>query len=345
MPDLNNNPAIHELAGKLGISPKEGNLVRALTDLALGRVNSLVEGFPLSSLDELRMLVGNRLSLKVEMVRADDDLERMVKDHDNGFPGLADLLQSEFGSRGTEGLLLQRPDPPEGSHRYLAIVDARNEFASRAYFTSWHEIAHLLLLPVGEELPLVRRTPGAHGPSKDPEEQLVDIVAGKLAFHSMLFQPVIEEAISRHGGLTFEAVEEARAKASPSASLYATAIASLPYSAAPLLLVRVDRTYKKAEERELMQGRIFGKPPVPKLRLKDWIRSHRSMPIEIGKNMRVPRGSVLREVYDGDYDTHMVRVENQSDWETTQAGSLPPLALRVEAIRRGRFVYGLVQKA
>jgi hypothetical protein len=59
--------------------------------------------------------------------------------------------------------------------------------------------------------------------------------------------------------------------------------------------------------------------------------------------MRVPETSVLRRAYDSSFDVTLDAVEDQAAWETSADGQLPSLLLRVQAIRRGQYVYGLIE--
>ncbi len=83
----------------------------------------------------------------------------------------------------------------KGGRRYLTIIDARGSRAARAYFTAWHEVAHLLLCPPKQMiLEGFRRTPTDPLKRKDPLESAVDHIAGLLAFWEPLFKPALFDA-------------------------------------------------------------------------------------------------------------------------------------------------------
>lgn len=58
--------------------------------------------------------------------------------------------------------------------------------------------------------------------------------------------------------------------------------------------------------------------------------------------MRVPAESVLSRAFTSAVDLTVGADEDQGWWETSRGGPLPTLPLRVEAARRGRYVYGLI---
>jgi hypothetical protein len=99
--------------------------------------------------------------------------------------------------------LIDNPKPGKGGRDYLAIIDARGPRKARAYFTAWHELAHLLLYPPRQlVLEGCRRTPTDDAKQKDPVESAVDQIAGLLAFWEPLFMP----ALLANKELTFEAI-------------------------------------------------------------------------------------------------------------------------------------------
>jgi hypothetical protein len=110
---------------------------------------------------------------------------------------LSPLLRAEFIKGDTEGLLIDNPKPGKGGRDYLVIVDARGPRKARAYFTAWHELAHLLLYPRKQAVfEGFRRAPTPEAKLKDPVESAVDHIAGLLAFWEPLFKPALLKAAS-----------------------------------------------------------------------------------------------------------------------------------------------------
>jgi hypothetical protein len=305
---------------------------------------------PVKTLERLRRILANKFRVQLELIETHEDVERIAGEHSDFSPHLRRRLIEEFIDGETEGITLQRESFDPLRPRFLVVVDGRGERSNRAYFTTWHEISHLLIHPEQLPIPGFRRTPLAHELARDPIEQVVDHVAGRVAFYEPLFRPVAEGAITAHGGLTFGAVESAKAGADiPTASLYATAIQMVPYSAAPTALVTVDLILKPSEVQRLRSPQEdFGLAPaaesVPQLRITAFIANTavEGSRLELWRNMRVPEACVLSQAFNSAADDVLVADEDQSSWSTSVKGSLPRLPLRIEAMRRGRFVYGLI---
>jgi hypothetical protein len=64
--------------------------------------------------------------------------------------------------------------------------------------------------------------------------------------------------------------------------------------------------------------------------------------LEIRQNMRVPENSILAHAFRSTTDVTLSAVEDQHLWETSADGHLKHASIRIEAIRRSRFVYGLI---
>ncbi len=346
MSRLDRHPRVLKLAHDLGLKGR-GKWIAHIRDYALKRVALLVSGFPVESLEALRLTIANRLRMKIEFIRTDSDLDRIAEAHGRFHPAFRQLLRDEFLSRETEGITLEREDAEPGAFRFLAVIDARGQRAGRAYFTAWHEVTHVLLHPEQLAFPGFRRSPTPTMIEKDPVESVVDLVAGQVSFYEPLFKPTVERVLQPEGVLSFEAIEAVRALAAPSASLYATAIACVRYSSGPTLFVSVDMALKKDEARALASGqRAFGfvTGPRPSLRVTAVVPNEAvsSSELKIRRNMRVPQQSALARVHQNTSDVTLVAREDQASWETAAGGPLPAAELRVEAARRGRYVYGLI---
>lgn len=348
MTTLNKDPHIVRLAGELGL-PKTGNCLKHIREYALEKVEGILSSFPVSNFDDLRRIVANRLSLKVEWINSDEDIERIVNEYSDFHSALSQQLRHEFSELTTEGITLEREGWDEVKHQYLSVIDARGARQYRAYFTTWHEITHLLVHPAQKEFPGFRRTPSKKVINKDPIESLVDHISGHVAFYAPFFGPVVSSEFEKFNGITFEAIENAKHKMVPEASLFATAIQSINHYDKPAILIKVDLGLKKAEERRLLsqqQSFDFAKPNInPKLRAETLIENtaaKKNRTFEIRKNMRVPIKSVLSQIFENPTENKLTAVEDQDWWETSKSGFLSTHPIHVEAIRRGRFVYGLI---
>lgn len=350
MVQLARDPKVVQLAKNLGLNWR-GDCLAAVREYALAQVERITRDspIPIDSLDALRWVVANKFGLKLEFIREHEDVAQIADKYPDFHPMLRRRLIHEFVDGDTEGITLERDEPNPRIFRYLAVVDARGERAPRAYFTAWHEIAHLLVHPEQLAFPEFRRTPPESERAKEPLEALVDHVAGRLAFFPSFFRPALETAVQQHGGLTFTALDAARESAAPTASLYATAVGSIRLVDAPVLLVTAEMGLK-AEERRFAYGaqQTFGfategveqKLRVTAVVMNDAVAATSGLAIR--RNMRVPPSSVLARAHESETDVILTGDEDQSSWETSRTGTLPPLPLRVEALRRGRYVYGLI---
>lgn len=350
MTRLTIHPRVRTLAKELGLSTK-GDCLAQVRQYAIARVDEIVRSSPLpvTTLDLLRQLVANKLRLKLEFLRTDDDVERISREQADFHPHLAWRLHHEFIDGDTEGITLERDEYDPIRYQYLAVADARGDRSARAFFTAWHELTHLVIHPAQLPLPGFRRSPTDEEKQKDPLEQVVDHITGWLAFYDPLFRPILDQAIDAEGDFTFAVLERARRTADPAPSLLATAIASLRYSPHPTLLVTVGFALKKSEERALRAGQgsfDFAKGlSTLDARALTVIQSPQAAEagFEIRRNMRVPHGSVLWKVLNGPTDANLIAQEDQSWWETSSRGHLSPLPIRVQAVRQGRYVYGLIE--
>lgn len=352
MANLRRNPQIVQLARDLGVSD-QGDCFGNLCDHALNRVHQLfVEAaVEVSCLDTLQSLLADALSVVLRYIDTDEDIERIADEFGERYSKLRMTLRHEFQVCRTEGLLLVNPAPKPWERRHLAIIDRRGEQVNRANFTGWHELAHLLVEPEQLSFTGLRRSPTLEQRLKDPKEQLVDQIAGQIAFYEPLFRPIFERIV---GGqpLTFSLVEKVRAAAAPDASLYSTAIACVNLSRDPTLLLNVERTLKPTERRRSAAQQDLGSAfslPAPQEKLRVVQRSGNAASssglLKIHNNIRVPPESIITSVYESLIDWEEQATEDQAWWERSRDGRLPTLPLFVRAIRRGSHVYAMVSPA
>jgi len=350
MVKLARSPKVIQLARDLGLSTR-GDCLTPIRDYAITAVSRVLgdSAIPVDSLDTLRRLVANKYRARLEFISSDDDIERIATEYSRFHPHLRKRLVEEFLEGRTEGITLERDPYDSVQFCYLVVVDSRGERAARAYFTAWHELTHLIVHPEQLRFPGFRRTPLRIEIEKDPLESVVDHVAGRLAFYPPLFEPAIQAAMKVHGGISFEAIDQARVEAAPSASLFATAMGSINFAGFPLLFVSIGLGLKVGERRLLRSPQQrFG---FAEVHVNEKVRALNVVPNElvpesklaIRRNMRVPVRSVLTEAFDSNQDVTLDAQEDQSWWETSEEGTLRSLPLWVQAIRRGRFVYGLIK--
>lgn len=344
---LGREPKVVKLARDLGL-PIRGDCLASVRDFALLKTRQLLDGFDPKSMRELQRILANRLLVRVAVIESDEDVERISSEHSAFSRTLRQCLRLEFLSGDTEGITIEHENPRPGEMSYLAVIDARGPRRGRAYFTLWHEITHVLIMPEQLVFKAFRRSPTEDQKEKDPLEKTVDSIAALLAFYEPLFGPPLRAAEALEGHLTFAAIETAKAATTPEASFLASAIASVNITSQPAALVSLDFGYKKRERLALAIPELdlgFANPKAEaKLRAIHVVTNDAATKrgVAIRRNMRVPEQSVLRRAWNAPTDTHISALENQGDWTSSSRGALPNLELRVEAIRRGSFVYGLI---
>jgi hypothetical protein len=208
MAHLRTSPQIHKLASDLRIKiKKDDDPVSAILKYCERRIKNMLEGVTdCATLSQMLDWIANKVGTSFEVIFNDEDLQRIKQKYlaqkEAAFVRLEDEFSDEvFGV--TFKLLHCEPWEPQ----YVSIIDCRGDKAARGYFTKWHEIAHLLTQT--EQMRLVFRRTHSSANCGDPEERLMDVVAGKFGFYSPFVHSFIKEEIS------FEAIENLREKLCP----------------------------------------------------------------------------------------------------------------------------------
>jgi hypothetical protein len=318
--------------------------------LAVNHIERIVAGWPepISTLDDLLPIVADRLSVCLEYIRRDQDVEDIAGRRAAYAPGMFKLLQHEFLRSSSEGLLIEHQAPQAGDRLFLAIVDARGTRSYREFFTSWHEIAHVLTTPDQREFKLRRRTPPWKEIVKDPVESAIDGIAGIIGFYRPLFLPVLARHTAQAGCLTFQAIEAALAEVAQRASFYSGSLAAIRLTEEPTCFARAEFFLKPAEARKVASGQfsLIDTPPVsPKLRLIDVVSNDAARRAGIGlhQNIRVPLNSVIYRIASEQLISEHQAEEDLSWWETSSSGPLPRKRVSVCATRRGPSTYALIR--
>jgi hypothetical protein len=329
MTDLTHHAKLKQLARNLHI-PDSGDCLRELRDHAIASVQQMLKDWSVETIAELRSLVADKLSVKIEFIHEDKDSERLAEKYGQVMGGFRQLLRAEFIKGDTEGLLIDNPKPGKGGRDYLVIVDARGPRKIRAYFTAWHELAHLLLYPRRQAVfDGFRRAPSPEAKLKDPVESAVDHIAGLLAFWEPLFKPALLNATS--GDLSLEAIELVCAQVAPGASLQSACLAAVRIWEEPVAFVTAAVSRKRDGSS-------------PSLRVQNIVANDKAREIgcEVRRQMRIPPASAISKAFGDILGRRHCGMENQADWEVSGHGSLTTLDWQVEAVRRGPLVYGLL---
>jgi hypothetical protein len=281
------------------------------------RADALVESSGAGTMEDLLEHVASALDARLVLIAGEDDFARL----DGGLAGggtLAKLASWEFADH-ADGVVL-RGDPVDG-RRWTVAVDARGERWWRAYFTAWHEIAHLLL---GEGMDGCSPAPDG---GLDPLERAADELGAHLAFHPRIFSPLCARVLAG-GEVSFASLEAVREAVHPNASLYATAIAFTRSCSEPLELVSA--RVHSANER----------PPTLRIEQVTVSDSAGAAGLCLPRGIRVPDRSVLRAVH-GTREEKESSADEDLGWWETRSGALPARRVRVHAVSRGALTYGL----
>jgi hypothetical protein len=321
---LRNSATVHTLARDLGLKPGADPLA-AILNHCEQRVRGYVAEFSCETLSDLLDLTAAKVGTQFRRLETDDDLaslrEEFVARGEIAFANLRnELTPTVFGIT----FRLQKAEPWE--RRFVSVIDCRGEKGWRSYFTKWHEVAHLLTLTPQARLAFKR----THSSDfRDPEEAVMDRIAGTLGFYAPIARNHVKAEIS------FDAIETLRQELCPEASRQSALIGLIDAWSSPCLLVTATPALKTGERLNLSQQRFaFYEPPTKKLRA---VRvkpnqAARQAGFSIFENMRVPEKSVIYQVF---AETAIAaQQEEDLDWWETNGRSLPSCPVRVMA-RRG----------
>ena len=320
--NLKTDARLWRLAADLGLR-HSGDPIEVVLRFCRKRVLEFLREHPRSTLTELLELAAVKLDAIFVEVHTDEQLAQVRKTYcAKGELAFADLENQLSPDVYAITFGLQRPEP--GERKFVAVIDCRGAKRHRSYFSKWHELAHLLTLTPQMRLRFCRTH--VLPENKDPEESLMDIIAGEFAFFPEI---VSEYAI---GQLSFAQVERLRVRLAPESSQQAALIGLANAWPKPCLQLRAEVGLKKGERRQESFG--FASP-VPVLRAVKSKSNElaRSAGLVIPQNMRVPSKSVIASVFSG-VSEHGVADENLDWWESS-GKALQARGVRVEARRAG----------
>ena len=323
------------MARDLGLKPSD-NVVRDILRYCDGRIRKLLSDFtdehtPASILEWLASKLGTRF----EVIRTDSELTAVHGKYVAlGEIGFVDLFNEL--SHDVFGITIRRHKQKPFELPFVSVIDCRGPKISARYFTKWHEIAHLLTMT--DQLRLVFRRTQCSTESKEPEEALMDIIAGQFGFRPPSnFEFVTDE-------ISFEAVENLRTLLCAEASKQAALISFVKFWPSPCILLTAKMGMRKSEERQIVQSRFdFVEAPTEYLRAVKVTLSDaaREAGFTIFRNMRVPESSIIHRVYseplqelEGDEDLNM--------WGSSDGSFLPRCRINVKARKSWDGVEALI---
>jgi hypothetical protein len=318
------DPTVRQVAAGLGVIQTAG-LKSAITAASVVRVDGWISELDLNpqTLDEVQQLILNRTGLKVIRVQNDAELATASKSIRTANPALPEQLKFEF-QRNTEAVVVKRSDAdPKSCSRFIAIIDARPERQSRAWFAERHEPSHLLIDDPGVET-VWRRTKVKR---PEPIERVVDAVASAIGFWKPIVAPSLDAAlkIRRH---TLEAFDDVRMTLAPDASKQAAYRAFLELVNKPMLVLWSDYD-SRAEDR------AAGGDPTRSwaLRARAVLSNSaaRQRGISIWPNFRIPLHSVIRTSALSRLGEVRTQIDDLRNWESESSGPLPACRVRVTA--------------
>jgi hypothetical protein len=324
MADWKDSLKIHSLARDLGLKPSN-DAVQAIKAYCYKRVRSFLRDFPaVKTLHELLELSANKLETKIEEIRSDADLVEVVGRYTSAGEKSFALLDRELDPS-VYGITFKRTRAKSWEPGYVSVIDSRGQKAARRYFTKWHELGHLLILT--SQLRLEFRRTHVHPDQRDPEERLVDVLAGEFGF--------LREIVSPHlaGSISFEKLEQVRLTLCPDASQIAALIGIARIWPEPCIQVRAESGLRKHEQRNRVQSSFdFVERPAAVLRAAkaNSNEAARESGFMIFPNMRIPDTSVIADIYRFGAG-HSVRTESLDTWITSDGSHLGSGRIRVEA--------------
>jgi hypothetical protein len=337
MSQLRTSLQIHKLAKDLGIRVgKDDDPVGAIVNHCERQIKSMMAGLTdCETLSQMLDWIANKAGTYFEIIQSDEDLQRIKQNYLDRREVAFARLEEEF-SDDVFGVTFKLHHREPWEPQYVSVIDCRGEKAARAYFTKWHEIAHLLTQT--EQMRLVfRRTHSAKN-SGDPEERLMDVIAARFGFYPEFVQRFIGE------GISFEAIEKLRERLCPEASYQSSLINFVKCWNSPCILLHAEMGLRKGEEAKLVQGGFFfADVPQQSLRAVNVAPNDlaRARGFAIYENMRVPERSVIHRVFAGEIICGEAE-EDLSWWEASSGKSLKPCRVKVQARWWMQYVEALI---
>ena len=331
---LNQSTKIWKLAKDLGIRTVN-DPVSDILNFCEKRIKKLLkEASDCHSLSDFLCWVAAKLGTSFEEIHSDSDLAEIKTKYLQHGEKVFVTLDQELSDE-VPGITYRRSNRESWEPQFVSIIDCRGSNARKAYYTKWHEVAHLLILT--DQLRLsFRRT--VHLSEKDPEEVMIDIIAGKFGFYYSLIKPHI------NGEISFEQIESLRQSLCPEASNQSSLIGFVHAWPEPCVLVLCREGLKKSERRQAIQNSFdFNILPVPVLRaIKVTVNeAAKDKNILIYENMRVPEHSIIYAVHKGDTD-YAEAMENLSWWETSDGVILPKHKILIKVKNYWGDTYALI---
>jgi len=345
---LNESPDIVRIANTLGIY-QHPDPVEAIVAYSLKRVSDWISeiGASVDSIAQLERIVCAKLRLKFEYIMTDDDVTRIRDVYSAKGERIIISILGDMEDAKTFGAVFQRDHATSRDRDlFVAVIDCRGEKKARMFFTKWHEVAHLLTLKNQLEFVLHRTRE-----VKNSEEQLMDIIAGRVGFYPSIFQRGFDAELAAFGRFSFSFVERVRDNVCPDASFQAALNACLAAYKRPCLLIRVALGLTKAEQEQASgpQARLFAEEmPIEVLRAVAVQRNNaaREAKFNLHQNMRVPDDSFIYQAFHEfrrvGVDCEEPRYENLEIWRHSDGRSISSHEVTIYTRVHGQSLLALI---
>lgn len=332
---LDSKPQIWTLAADLGLTPSE-KPSRTIIAFVTRRIKQIARKFSCTSLNDLLAAVAGEVDTIFEEIHTTEDLRKIqAKYIGKGEHGFANL-EGELRGQKDYAITIRRLHKESWEPQFVSVIDCRGEKVFRSYFSKWHELAHLLTLT--PQMRLVFRRTHSSAAVQDPEERLMDAIAGELGF----FRAFLPDDL--RGEISFAMIERIRQEYCPEASRQAAMIGIVKSLPRPCILVSAELALRKKDALEASQIVLdMGlKEPIPALRavhvtVNDAAREEG---ILLHRQWRVPRESVIARVFD--CGGHGESTEDLSWWKTSGGSQLPNCPVLVKARKEWDSVVALL---
>jgi hypothetical protein len=332
VPRLASKPEVLALAQDLGLKPSD-NPLQDILQYVRKRVRGYLKEVPCDRLSDLLRVVAAKVDTLMVEIHSDEELRKIREE----YVGAGELsfaeIESELADAGTYGITYCLKARRPGHRKFVSVIDCRGDKAWRSYFTKWHELAHLLTITAQQRLKFYRTH--ASPEQKDPEESVMDAVAGNIGF--------FDEIVRKHtkGPISFNAVDVLKARLCPEASTQATLLGFLQAWPAPCLLVDA-KWGRKRRNSFGTTANPFEVNHAPDMALRavnvTANEAARNNGLFIPRNMRIPIESAIARILDVNED-EIESDEDLSWWTSSDGGRLEAMPIHVIA----RRVHGGVQ--
>jgi len=322
---LDNSPEVIALARQLGVA--NGSPVQGLLAFSDQRVRSFIRKFKTcDTLVDLLDISAQQCGTRFEIVNSSQALDALVAKYATRNEPIFAILEREF-MRGVLGITLRLQSPQPWELPFVSVIDMRGDRHRRAYFTKWHEIAHLLLLTDNGRSSF-RRTHIAED-KRDAEEELMDLVAGQCGFHHAVIAPHTTQRIS------FPEIERLRLQLCPDSSKQAARLGFTAAWPTPVILIecKLKTRYADSSERSVLRVVSLKMNPAAE-----------RVNLTIPHNISVPPRSVISHLF-GHTGKSAEAIENLGWWKTDHNEYLTSLPLRISATARNGAIDALITPA